>query len=260
MKTVEVILRTCDSAVVHTDWRVRYVDMPKAELVRGCVTSLVNACKKVDTVRLVVYDDHSSEETVTFLKDLLANSGLDYEFNQLGDKGYNNSSLIQYTRCRDSQYDLVYSIEDDYLHEPNSIVEMIESYELFEERIKGKEIVIYPFDEPSEYNPPNRQDFIVHGSHRHWRTGIFTTQVLLATPKLFKDYWDIFELIAKKYNGDYLKPRAEHYEEGNTIWKIWNNGPAVRFSPIPSLALHMQFEQQKDPFIDWKNWWNDYTK
>jgi hypothetical protein len=77
---------------------------------------------------------------------------------------------------------------------------------------------------------------------------------------IFKTFWDQFEILALKYNGDYLNPREEHYEEANTIHRIWNNGPAIRFNPIPSLALHMQFDPQRDPFIDWKKWWSEYTK
>ena len=162
--------------------------------------------------------------------------------------------------CRDSNADLVYSIEDDYLHTPTAIQEMIDSFQLFTERLNRDDIVLFPFDEPSEYNPPNRKDFIVHGSARHWRTGIFTTQVLFCKPKLFKEHWSLFETLALKYNGDYLNPRTEHYEESNTIWKLWTEGTVIRFNPIPSLALHLQFEQQRDPFIDWEEWWREYTK
>lgn len=137
---------------------------------------------------------------------------------------------------------------------------MIDSFQLFSDRLKRNDIVLFPFDEPSEYSPPNRSDFIVHGSARHWRTGVFTTQVLFCKPQLFRDYWPVFETLALKYNGDYLNPRTEHYEESNTIWKLWTEGTVIRFNPIPSLALHLQFEQQRDPFIDWEEWWREYTK
>ena len=154
----------------------------------------------------------------------------------------------------------MYSIEDDYLHCPSAIQEMLDSYLIFTNRLRRDDVVIFPFDEPSEYDPPNRTDYIVHGSARHWRTGIFTTNVMLTRPQLFKDHWELFEVLALKYNGDYLNPRTEHYEESNTIWKIWDSNRAIRFNPIPSLALHMQFDQQRDPFIDWQQWWKDYTQ
>jgi glycosyltransferase involved in cell wall biosynthesis len=258
MKSLEIVLRTCDHTNVHNDWRVRYFGGTKKELIYGCVNSLIKSCQNVRDLKLTVLDDHSSDETVNWLKSTLENSNLEYEFNSLHETGYNHSAFKQWERCRDSEYDLVYSVEDDYLHYPSAIQEMIDSYEIFCDRLKRNSIVLYPFDEPSEYNPPQRKDFIVHGSNRHWRTGIFTTNVLFCQPKIFKDYWHLFEILALKYNGDYLNPRVEHYEESNTIWSLWNDDPYIRFNPIPSLALHMQFEPQKDPFIDWKKWWSDY--
>lgn len=257
---LHIILRTHDINNVHVDWRVRYCNLPKLDIIKGCFKSLANSIRQVNghEVKLTILDDNSTEELISFLHKESAD--LDYELIHLKDKGYNNSGHQQWTMCRDSEADLVYSIEDDYLHCPTAIQEMLDSYVLFQSRLGQKDIVLYPFDEPSEYNPPTRTDFIVHGSNRHWRTGIFTTHVMMTTPKIFRDNWDLFEVLALKYNGDYLNPRTEHYEESNTIWKIWNNNAAIRFNPIPSLALHMQFEQQKDPFINWEQWWNQYGK
>lgn len=262
MITLEIVLRTCDRANVHVDWRERYCGMPKNELVIGCLSSLVSSIKyaKDVDIKLVIMDDHSTEETLKSIRQIASTSGIDYDVISLEETGYNYSAHQQWLKCRDSESDLFYSVEDDYLHSPTAIQEMVDSYKLFCERLKHDRIVIYPFDEPSEYNPPNRTDFIVHGSHRHWRTGVFTTNVMMASPKLLKDFWEPFEVLALKYNGDYLNPRTEHYEEANTIWPLWNNGPYIRFNPIPSLVLHMQFEQQEDPFIDWKHWWKHYTK
>jgi hypothetical protein len=260
MKSVEIFLRTCDRTNVHIDWRTRYCNLSKPEIVIGCTQSLVNSIKQVKDciVKLTVLDDHSSEETKLKIKEII--QPVSGSFIELAETGYNHSAHQQWLMCRDSKANLVYSVEDDYLHVPTAIQEMIDSYALFQERLKRNDIVLYPFDEPSEYNPPNRNDFIVHGSHRHWRTGVFTTNVLFTVPEIFKANWDLFEVLALKYNGDYLNPRTEHYEESNTIWKIWQNNQAVRFNPIPSLALHLQFEQQIDPFIDWKKWWDEYTK
>lgn len=258
---LDIFLRTCDISNVHTDWRVRYHGIEKSDLLIGCLRSLVtsiNSTEGVD-IKLTVLDDNSSESTVKKIKEIIEKVD-NYKLIQLDQKGYNNSAHQQWILCRDSNADLVYSVEDDYLHCPSAIQEMVDSFNLFCDRLKRKDIVIYPFDEPSEYNPPSRTDFIVHGSARHWRTGIFTTHVMMTTPKIFLDNWELFETLALKYNGDYLNPRTEHYEESNTIWKIWQSNKAIRFSPIPSIALHMQFEQQKDPFIEWQQWWKDYAK
>ncbi|CAB4124382.1 Glycosyltransferase 2-like [uncultured Caudovirales phage] len=256
---LDIILRTCDRANVHGDWRVRYCNKPKDEIVQKCVISLLNSCRNVTNheIQVVILDDHSSEETVSFLKTIENFYSFPISFTSLEGTGYNNSNYNQYLKCRDSLADVVYAIEDDYLHSPSSIQEMLDSYEIFKSKLQ-KEIVIFPFDEPGEY-PPNSPAFIVHGSNRHWRTGQFTTCVLMTTPKLFKDNWELFETLALKYNGNYLQPRTEHFEESNTIWNIWKSGKAIRLNPIPSLALHLQFDPQKDPFINWEHWWNEYT-
>lgn len=256
---LDIVLRTHDQSNIHTDWRVRYCNLPKLELIKGCYRSLVKAIKQSNhDITLTILDDHSSQELLDFLHN--ESKFINYKLINLENKGYNNSSYEQWKLCRDSNADLVYSIEDDYLHVPTAIQEMVDSFQLFSERLKRDDIVLFPFDEPSEYNPPSRKDFIVHGSARHWRTGVFTTQVLLCKPKLFREHWSLFETLALKYNGDYLNPRIEHYEESNTIWKLWTEGNVIRFNPIPSLALHMQFIEQKDPFINWEEWWREYAQ
>jgi glycosyltransferase involved in cell wall biosynthesis len=260
IKRLDIVLRTCDIANVHVDWRVRYHGIEKSDLIIGCLRSLVNSIKGVSgtKINLTILDDHSTPETLNRIREVsseIENSLVA----SLENSGYNNSAHQQWIHCRDSEADIVYSVEDDYLHCPSAIQEMIDSYQKFCDRLKRDDIVLFPFDEPSEYDPPSRTDFIVHGSARHWRTGVFTTNVMMTRPQLFRDNWQLFETLALKYNGDYLNPRTEHYEESNTIWKIWQNNRAMRFNPIPSLALHMQFEQQRDPFIDWQQWWRDYA-
>lgn len=260
INSLDIVLRTCDVTNVHVDWRVRYHEIEKPELIAGCLSSLVKSINNVSSIKinLIVLDDHSSSETLSRIHEI-ASEVKDSRVISLEDKGYNNSAYQQWILCRDSNADLVYSIEDDYLHCPSAIQEMLDSYKKFCDRLKRDDIVLFPFDEPSEYDPPNRTDFIVHGSARHWRTGVFTTHVMMTRPQIFCDNWPLFETLALKYNGDYLNPRTEHYEESNTIWQIWQSNGAIRFNPIPSLALHMQFEQQRDPFINWQQWWNNYA-
>lgn len=262
MKQLHIVLRTCDRSNVHTDWRQRYHGIPKPQLIEGCLRSLISSINQtlLWSVKLTVLDDHSSTSTVDSIQNILQKLDCESEFESLSETGYNYSAHQQLTRCKNSTADLVYTLEDDYLHCASAIQEMVDSFELFCSRLNRTDVVLYPFDEPSEYNPPGRTDFVVHGSARHWRTGVFTTQVVMTSPSLVRQHWDLFETLALKYNGDYLKPRPEHFEESNTIWKIWQNNQAIRFNPIPSLALHMQFDQQQDPFINWQQWWDTYAK
>lgn len=256
---IEIILRTHDQSNVHTD-RERYCGFDKKSLIQGCVSSLINSANLVEKhqISFKVLDDHSSEEFLNELDALFQYCKWDYKVISLEESGFNYSALKQFEACRDSEADLVYSVEDDYLHCPSAITEMLDSYELFV-RNSGREVVIYPFDMPDDYYPPHMQPcMIVHGSARHWKTGIWTTNTFMLRPNVLQDHWDVFERLATKYSPDYSKPE-ENVHEGNTICNVWKNH-ALRFSPIQSLALHMQFDTQQDPYIDWKYWWDNYTK
>lgn len=261
---IDVILRTHDGQNVHNDWRTRYAKMDKIDLIKGCFNSLMKSIEYVKdhNVRLTVMDDHSSPEFISWLKEKQKRRY--FQIVHLEEKGYQYSAHQQFLACRDSDADFIYCVEDDYLHVETALQEMIDSYLLFSEKLGNKNIVLYPFDAPEEYNPPKEQCLLVHGSNRHWKTGIYTTNVMFTIPKIFRDHWPLFEVLSLNYNGDYLRKEEEkegkiRYEESNTIWNIWRAGHAIRFNPVPSLALHVQFDRQYDPFIDWKQWWKDYA-
>jgi hypothetical protein len=254
MKKLDIVLRTHDTSDVHTDRR-RYCGLTKFEVIQGCVSSLINAANRITDweINFTILDDHSSSNMLSELERLFSQSKHFYTILPLQEKGYNYSALKQFETCRDVTADLVYSVEDDYLHCPTALEEMLTDYETFKNKT-GKEICMYPFDMPDDYEPPWMQpSFIVHGSKRHWRTGIWTTNTMMCRPHVFQEHWHHFEKLAKEYN-----PIDCLVHEGNTICDIWKNH-ALRFSPIPSVALHMQFDTQQDPYINWQNWWDYYT-
>lgn len=253
---LEIIVRTHNKSNVHTD-RPRYINVDKTTLILGCLSSIINSTNNVSDheIEFIILDDNSTEDFFIKLENIFSRSKFPYKLFHLEEKGYNYSALKQFEACKNSTADLVYSVEDDYLHCPTAIAEMLESYNLFTEKT-GKNIVIFPFDMPDDYIPPWMEPcYVVHGSRRHWKTGSWTTNTMLTKPEIFKEHWHYFEKLAKEYS-----PITHEVHEGNTILNIYKNNHALRFSPIPSLALHMQFDQQKDPYLDWKFWWNNYTK
>lgn len=258
---LEIILRTHDQSNVHND-RQRYCGFDKKTLILGCVTSLINSANLVKNreIHFKILDDHSSVELINGLHECFSHSKWSYELHNLTESGFNYSALKQFESCRDSDADLVYSVEDDYLHYPSALTEMLDNYELFLSHLLDREIVIYPFDMPDDYAPPNMLPcYVVHGTARHWKTGIWTTNTFMLRPQVLKDHWPVFEKLATKYSPVVEYGQQDVVHEGSTICDIWKNH-AMRFSPISSLALHMQFDTQMDPYIDWRTWWNLYTK
>lgn len=256
---VDVIIRTHDQSNIHQD-RERYINVSKTALITGCLTSMINSANLVSDheINFVILDDHSTTGLLDDIADIFRHCKWPMELISLDQPGYNYSALRQFELCRDSTAELVYSVEDDYLHCPSAFSEMISNYQMFRDKT-GAEIAIYPFDMPDDYVPPWMAPcHLVHGTHRHWRSGTWTTQTMLARPELFRQHWPIFEKLALKYR-PLAEPGQEHVHEGNTICEIWRNH-ALRFSPVPSLALHMQFDTQIDPYINWQQWWADYSR
>jgi len=167
--------------------------------------------------------------------------------------GNNDSYLYQLELAKNSDADIVYLIEDDYLHFESAIFEMIEEYINFSNLTK-QDIAIYPYDDPLNYTDKFLDESrIVLGSKRHWRTNKYSTGSFMVKPAIIRRHFDIYYKFCKLYMtpfGDAL-----NIHEGTTINKIWRENVYL-FTPIPSLALHMQYEDQKDKFIDWKELWN----
>jgi len=260
---LEIVLRTHDSKNIHGD-KPRYIDIPKRELVIGCVSSLVNSANLVDnnSISFTVLDDHSSEELILSLYQIFEHSKHPYQIKNLQERGFNHSGYMQFLTCRNSDADLVYSVEDDYLHHVHAIPEMLDTYKYLKNYYKiEKDICLFPFDNPEDYLPdqlfPGR---IFKTPFRYWKEGVWTTFTMMTTPKIFQDYWNIFEKLALEYKPwDGVSDIDEFVHEGNTISEIWKNH-AVRVNPIPSLALHLQFEEQRNTHIDHIDWWDKYSK
>jgi hypothetical protein len=258
---LEIILRTCDRGNISKF--PRFIDVSKAELVLGCVASLINAANQVVShhIHFKILDDNSSQETLHQLQSLFSNSKHSYEFVKLSGTGSHYTALKQFELCRDSNADLVYSVEDDYLHCPTALKEALEEFNFLQQKYPiEKPLCLFLWDQPEDYEAKHLSpELIMRGKYRHWKTGWFTTYSFITSPMIFQQYWNLFETLATQYqewNGTGNKNDTIH--EGNTICKIWETD-VMRINPISSLTLHMQGHLQEDSYINWREWWKHYT-
>lgn len=254
---LEIILRTCDRGNISKF--PRFISVSKAELVLGCVASLINAANQVQkhSISYKILDDISTPETLNQLYSLFKQSKHSYEFIELDGTGSHYTALKQFELCRDSTADLVYSIEDDYLHCPSALKEALDEFIFLQQKYRiQKPLCLFLWDQPEDYEAKHLSpELIMRGQYRHWKTGWFTTNSFITSPMIFKTYWNLFETLATQYTeGD--KNTTIH--EGNTISKIWETD-VMRINPIPSLTLHMQGFLQEDKYLNWRYWWKHYT-
>jgi glycosyltransferase involved in cell wall biosynthesis len=260
MKSLDIIIRTHDKSNVSKF--PRFISVSKRELIEGCMTSMINSANQCkNKINIIVLDDHSSQEFLHNLHNILKTSRHSIKIISLEEGGPNQSALSQFEYCKNSTADLVYSVEDDYLHSPSALYEMLSEYDYLSSKYNlPQPLCIFPWDEPETYDPKhNTPELIMRGQYRHWKTGWGTTFTMMTSPKVFQDHWKLFETLATEYKEwDGTGNKNDTIHEGNTISYIWSKH-IIRINPIPSLVLHMQSSLQEDSYIDWKYWWNTYT-
>ena len=237
----------------------RYCGASKSEIQRRCTLSLIESVNYAKELfldynfELVVYDDHSDELAIQELKNNLNIATFKTEFISLETHGIMPSILKCYEHGRDYGKEIVYFAQDDYLYEQSAIYEMISTLIFTSEQLQNY-TSIYPFNDPYRYNPTNVgvQSHIILGEKRYWRTQTGTASCFMTHVHLIKKEWDLFEAMGKH--------AVDNKMEDETINKLWNERGYYLFVPIPSVALHMQYESEKDPFINWKEWWDKYDR
>ena len=246
---LDIIFRSCTriESQVHGTYRL----VPKSECVIRCLRSVVNSSRYLfgNEFRLIVIDDHSDKKSLERMKWITP------YIIPLEDTGYSASLSYAYQYARDNCNDLIYFIEDDYLHEPETLHEMVSSYYLFGGHAPDKHVVMFPLDGNDRYKPHWLEPcMIVPGHSRYWRTILHTTANFMISSKLFTKQWDHFDRFSL-YNKDM------DVCEANTIEHVWRLPNVLVFSPIPTLTYHLQLEEHLPLFtyLSWKRLWDSLT-
>jgi glycosyltransferase involved in cell wall biosynthesis len=242
-----VVLRTCTTVNMINDTGAgRYIKVPKHQLVLRCVSSLVNSINQVQghDVELLVLDDHSTEEAVADIKNILSNCKFPITFIPVQDGTGNGHTIGKvYELVAAHAQDLWYHVEDDYLHYPEAIHDMIDTVDKFEPML-NKMIAINPHDDVWRYTQQVYESYILHGPYRHYRTVKHTTYTCLASRALFEKYRNHFDDVVT------LTKQQADWVENKSINLVWTKPDVLLFSPIPGLAFHVMHESGKDPYID----------
>lgn len=245
---LDVVYRSCSRSNL-----ARHVDVPKSELSLTCLNSLIGSIAqsgRVADITLHVLDDHSDPETVAAMQKLLVEAPCETKFVALEGTGQAASMDGACEYARENCHDLMYFVEDDYLHAEPAIREVLEAREDFSRNLGGRHVIISPCDHAVEYFPQNiRETRLVLGRSRHWRTATGTTSTYLIDRWTLMTYWELYKKHAT-YAPD------NDVCEANTINLIYKK--EFCFSPVPSLAAHVSQPDITVPFFDHERLWKKY--
>ena len=272
VKSLDILIRSCASVGMLTQSKQRIFEKEKIEYTLRSINSIIKSSKLAKqlmpnlSIKLTVIDHNSGEKNLKKIQNLLDNSNLNHnlinldlsEFdsrikktnaknenvtpNQLS----NMSNIYKSLELSKNLDDLIYFVEDDYIHELNSISEMILTYERIASQISN-ELILCPTDYPYLYTKTENTNVFL-GEKSHWRKINETLCTFLTSKKIVEKHWT--KLISMC--------EFEHYPFESPLHEIYKE--ELCLSPIPSIAIHctnINSIYGLSPNKDWKRIWDD---
>lgn len=165
------------------------------------------------------------------------------DVNKISMKGGNDAqsflNLLNYVIEQNyDNNDVIYFLEDDYLHKPSWIDIMLEGFEY----IGADYYTLY--DHPDKYYLPmyeNLQSKIIATPSVHWRTTPSTTNTYACRFKTLKQHFDI--------HVKHCDLEAKWTKDHDKFTELWRNGSNL-ISCMPGYSTHVE-GNMLSPTIDW---------
>ena len=272
VKSLTIILRTCASVNMLTQSKKRLFIQEKSEYTLRSLNSIIksiNYAKKLFNninLELIIVDHNSEKKVIDKIKSILSDQFFKSSFvslnvddfkkdiNPINEKKEqvifnqmsNMSNIHQSLLLAKKSEDLVYFVEDDYIHSTQTLKEMILTYEKLSSMLKS-ELILCPTDYPYLYSEIENTNIFLGDKH-HWRSIKETLCTFLMSKEMVVKYWDELTSMCKFEHYPFEKPLHNIYEKEYCL------------SPIPSLAIHLTNINSVfglSPNIDWKKTWDE---
>lgn len=272
VKSLDILIRSCASVGMLTQSKQRIFEKEKIEYTLRSINSIIKSselAKKLIpniSIKLTIIDHNSGEQNLKKIQNLLDNSNLNHNLINLDLSEFD--SRIKKTNAKNENVtpnqlsnmsniyksldlskkldDLIYFVEDDYIHELNSISEMILTYERIASQISN-ELILCPTDYPYLYTKTENTNIFL-GEKSHWRKINETLCTFLTSKQIVEKHWA--KLISMC--------EFEHYPFESPLHEIYKE--ELCLSPIPSIAIHctnINSIYGLSPNKDWKKIWED---
>jgi hypothetical protein len=259
---IHYAIQTCDSSSNQTE--SRYPGVEKKQITQKCITSFFYSLtyaaeKNKDVMHFVkIFDDRSSLETINYINLLIKKNSCDnifIEIEKLNKPGIMNSISECFNFLKNNGKDLVYLVQDDYLFFDTCIFEMIDVFfQIYKEC--GIESIISPYNDSWLWLVPYRNKCtprtIIVGSKRYWIQYYDMSCSYMTSINVIKNNWDLIQ----KFLFINSKGDENNNLENISLNYMLTQRNILGLVPVSSLALHVQSELEKDPYIDWQKLWN----
>ena len=272
VKSLDIIIKTCTSINLVTQNKKRIFEKNKSDYTFRTINSLINSLnfsknflKDID-IKIYIIDDNSKKEDLEKICKIIAKINIKFEiinldlekFKQIKVLNKNNpaieknmratmaSILTSFNIAKEKSNDLVYFVEDDYIHKKETIIEMVSTYEKIATEL-DRELFLCPVDYPYLYKKLDNSNILI-GNNYHWRTVNESLLTFLTSKDLINKYWNELLLMAENEHSPFETPLHKIYEK------------ELCLSPIPSLAMHCTNVNSifgLSPNINWKKLWDE---
>jgi predicted house-cleaning noncanonical NTP pyrophosphatase (MazG superfamily) len=272
VRALDIIIRSCSSVNMLTQNKKRIFEKDKIDYTLRSINSIlrsVNYHKNYHSnigIKITVIDHNSSDENLRKITDLLKKSSLPFKLLNLDPAEFeerikktneknetvtpnqksNMSNIYKSLLQSKMSEDLIYFVEDDYIHELDSISEMLFTYERIAS-LTNKEVIICPTDYPYLYTQAENTKIYL-GEKYHWRKIDETLCTFLTSKKIVDKHWEKFLSMCT----------FEHYPFESPLHEIYKKELCI--SPIPSIAIHctnINSIYGLSPNKDWKKIWDE---
>ena len=272
VKSLDSIIKTCTSINLVTQNKKRIFEKNKSDYTFRTINSLINSLNfsknflKDIGIKIYIIDDNSKKEDLEKICKIIAKINIKFEiinldlekFKQIKILNKNNptieknmratmaSILTSFYIAKEKSNDLVYFVEDDYIHKKEAIIEMVSTYEKIATEL-NRELFLCPVDYPYLYKKLDNSNILI-GNNYHWRTVNESLLTFLTSKDLINKYWNELLLMAENEHSPFETPLHKIYEK------------ELCLSPIPSLAMHCTNVNSifgLSPNMNWKKLWDE---
>ena len=252
-------VQVCDTK--SNQGQTRYCTNDRTLLSKKSIASLLRSIeycvrKNENTFHVInLIEDDASQDLLNFLYILVkrfSSKNITISINKASSPGIMNSIKHCYDWLLLNGKQFVFQVQDDYLFNETVIYEMADIwFQLFGET--QSDILIQPYNEYYHwitlYRYKSVPRAIIPGKNRYWVQIYDISCSFMTSVNQLKAQFDLCEKFCS------MNPLFDRLE-AESLNHIMTRRGILCLAPIQSLSLHMQSELEKDPYTDWKSWWD----